>query len=44
MRKAIMQELLAEYEAQRQRNQQTELSRRAEAVAAAVTSHIRKEH
>lgn len=34
MRKAIMQELLAEYEAQRQRNQQTELSRRAEAVAA----------
>jgi len=34
MRKAIMQELLTEYEAQRQRNQQTELSRRAQVIAA----------
>ena len=34
MRKAIMQQLLAEYEAQRQQNQQTELARREAAVSA----------
>ena len=34
MRKAIMQELLAEYEAQRQRNQAEEMRRRAEAERA----------
>jgi len=34
MRKAIMQELLTEYENQRQRNQMQEQARRAEAVAA----------